>query len=194
MLYPIRAQGLALTAVTVVAYGASGQAIANAAAMRAVAPAATSFLIAQQSPQSEDRFQSNRGPHHAAIAAREPGVCKEMRLVDRGHPGKDDAVFEAVTVDCPEERSAIREAQRRELCGQTILVKRGYPGQGREVLESAEIRCPRHQARPRPGEERRRGMQEPKLCEAQRLVWRGNPGKGEDIFQTVLVDCPADRS
>lgn len=186
----MRNQVLALTVVAVVGSGWTVE--ASALAYRVNAPAYAARLVAQPLAQSEDRAQPERGERRSRAAAKERQICKEIKLVNRGHPGKGDAVYATVTVECPADRSATIDALQAEFCGQTILVKRGYPGQGQEVLESVKVRCPEDQAAPA-SDKRRTGM-ETKLCEAQMLVRRGDPGKGEDIFRTVRVDCPADRS
>lgn len=188
----MRNQIFALTAVAVVGSGTSFGAADLTYQVNGAAYAAPSLLVAQRLAQSEDRAQPELGERRSSAAAKEREICKEIRLVDRGHPGKGEAVYETVTVECPADRSENMDVLQAKLCGQTILVKRGYPGQGEEVLESVMIRCPKDQAAPA-SDKRRTGM-ETKLCEAQMLVRRGDPGKGEDIFTTVRVDCPTDRS
>lgn len=154
--------------------------------------AAHSLWVAQPLAPSEDRAQPERGERRSSTAAQERQICKEIRLVDRGHPGKGDAVYETATVECPANRSEDLDARQVKLCGQTILVKRGYPGQGEEVLERTAVRCPMDQAAP--ASPMRRTAPARTLCEAQSLVRRSHPGQGEDVFKTVLVDCPMEHA
>lgn len=173
---------LALTAVAVL--GSAATVEARALTHRVDAPASAALFAAQPLAQSKDGGQTERGGRHSRTAAQEREICKEIRLVDRGNPGKGDAVYESVTIECPADPSTNIEAQQATLCGQTILVKRGYPGQGEEVLEGVKVRCPSDKPRAEKGRN---------LCETQTLLKRGYPGKGEDVFRTVLVDCPRER-
>ena len=150
--------------------------------------------VAQPLAQSEERARPERGERRSSAAAKEWESCRQIRLVDRGHPGKADAVYETVTVECPADRAADIDVPDAELCGQTLLVKRGYPGHGQEVLERVKIRCPKDQAALPPDTRRADADRETQLCKAHTLVKRGGPGQGKDLFRTVLVDCPADCS